>query len=171
MISVALISACVCLCSCASAVTVPSLICASPPQDFLHALSRVSRGTTDEKVRWVFDLYDLDGDGLITKHEMQLVVTAIYDMLGRHVHPHLDEHAARNHVDTIFHVSDRTSTRPRELVSTWDGSGRPPRAEWHRLTVGAVRYRHWLIGFPSRGRDLAGAIFKRRWMEEQPFSA
>ncbi|XP_043208283.1 Kv channel-interacting protein 1-like [Amphibalanus amphitrite] len=74
--------------------------------DFLHALSRVSRGTTDEKVRWVFDLYDLDGDGLITKHEMQLVVTAIYDMLGRHVHPHLDEHAARNHVDTIFHQID-----------------------------------------------------------------
>ncbi|XP_043234079.1 Kv channel-interacting protein 1-like [Amphibalanus amphitrite] len=75
-------------------------------EDFLHALSRVSRGTTDEKVRWVFDLYDLDGDGLITKHEMQLVVTAIYDMLGRHVHPHLDEHAARNHVDTIFHQID-----------------------------------------------------------------
>ena len=74
-------------------------------QDFLHALSRVSRGTTDEKVRWVFDLYDLDGDGLITKHEMQLVVTAIYDMLGRHVMPRIDQHAARNHVDTIFHVS------------------------------------------------------------------
>ena len=74
-------------------------------QDFLHALSRVSRGTTDEKVRWVFELYDLDGDGLITKHEMQLVVTAIYDMLGRHVMPRIDQNAARNHVDTIFHVS------------------------------------------------------------------
>ena len=83
-------------------------------QDFLHALSRVSRGTTDEKVRWVFDLYDLDGDGLITKHEMQLVVTAIYDMLGRQVMPRIDQNAARSHVDTIFHVSCAAPGAPGE---------------------------------------------------------
>ncbi|XP_043245381.1 Kv channel-interacting protein 4-like [Amphibalanus amphitrite] len=92
-------------------------------EDFLHALSRVSRGTTDEKVRWVFDLYDLDGDGLITKHEMQLVVTAIYDMLGRQVVPRIDPNAARSHVDTIFHQmdADRDGLVTLEEMRRWCG--------------------------------------------------
>ena len=42
-------------------------------QDFLQSLSQASRGTIQEKLRWIFGLYDLNGDGFITKAEMTSV--------------------------------------------------------------------------------------------------
>lgn len=62
----------------------------------------------EEKLQWVFGLYDLDGDGLISKEEMLDVVGSIYDMLGRYTQPQIAETrtAAREHVNRIFHVSD-----------------------------------------------------------------
>lgn len=74
-------------------------------QDFLSILSRVSRGTTQDKIQWVFALYDLDGDGVITKAEMTDVVTSIYEMLGRATTPLVQDSSAKDHVDRIFHVS------------------------------------------------------------------
>jgi len=62
----------------------------------------------EEKLQWVFGLYDLDGDGLISKEEMLDVVGSIYEMLGRYTQPQIHEPhaAAREHVDRIFHVSN-----------------------------------------------------------------
>lgn len=51
-----------------------------PPQDFLQTLSILSRGTLEEKLTWTFALYDINGDGLITREEMTDIVSAIYDM-------------------------------------------------------------------------------------------
>lgn len=75
-------------------------------QEFLTILSKVSRGSVEEKLQWVFGLYDLDGDGLISKEEMLDVVGSIYEMLGRYTQPQIVEPhlAAREHVDRIFHV-------------------------------------------------------------------
>jgi Ca2+-binding EF-hand superfamily protein len=74
-------------------------------QDFLGILSRVSRGSVQEKLQWIFGLYDLNGDGLITKNEMLDVVTSIYEMLGRSTEPIVEENSAKEHVEKIFHVS------------------------------------------------------------------
>lgn len=76
-------------------------------QEFLKILSKVSRGSVEEKLQWVFGLYDLDGDGLISKEEMLDVVGSIYEMLGRYTQPQCAEpqSAAREHVERIFHVS------------------------------------------------------------------
>lgn len=68
-------------------------------------LSKVSRGSVQEKLHWIFGLYDLNKDGVITKKEMQDVVHSIYSMLGRHTDPHTDDQSAKDHVDRIFHVS------------------------------------------------------------------
>lgn len=78
----------------------------SVSQEFLSILSKVSRGSVEEKLQWVFGLYDLDGDGLISKEEMLDVVGSIYEMLGRYTQPQISEPqmAAREHVDRIFHV-------------------------------------------------------------------
>ncbi|XP_011253457.1 Kv channel-interacting protein 1 isoform X1 [Camponotus floridanus] len=77
-------------------------------EEFLTILSKVSRGSVEEKLQWVFGLYDLDGDGLISKEEMLDVVGSIYEMLGRYTQPQiLEPHvAAREHVDRIFHLMD-----------------------------------------------------------------
>lgn len=53
------------------------------PQDFLQTLSILSRGTVEEKLTWTFALYDINGDGCVTREEMTDIVTAIYDMVDR----------------------------------------------------------------------------------------
>jgi len=73
-------------------------------QDFVMGLSVLARGTVHEKLLWAFSLYDVNGDGLITRDEMMDVVTAIYDMMGRCAEPLIDEHTTREHVDKIFQV-------------------------------------------------------------------
>jgi Ca2+-binding EF-hand superfamily protein len=74
-------------------------------QEFLAILSKVSRGTIQEKLQWIFGLYDLNGDGLITKKEMLDVVTSIYEMLGHNTEPQVEENSAKEHVERIFHVN------------------------------------------------------------------
>jgi len=74
-------------------------------QDFLGILSKVSRGSVEEKLQWIFGLYDLNGDGLITKTEMLDVVTSIYAMLGRHTDPQVEDNSAKEHVERLFNVS------------------------------------------------------------------
>ncbi|ODN06525.1 Kv channel-interacting protein 4 [Orchesella cincta] len=75
-------------------------------EEFLGILSKVSRGTIQEKMQWIFGLYDLNKDGLITKNEMLDVVTSIYEMLGHHTEPQVEENSAREHVEKIFHQID-----------------------------------------------------------------
>ncbi|KAI8421575.1 hypothetical protein MSG28_009596 [Choristoneura fumiferana] len=52
-------------------------------EEFVTGLSVLSRGSLEEKLRWTFSLYDINGDGCITKEEMTDIVTAIYDLMGR----------------------------------------------------------------------------------------
>ncbi|XP_046454095.1 Kv channel-interacting protein 1-like [Daphnia pulex] len=75
-------------------------------EDFLQSLSQASRGTIQEKLRWIFGLYDLNGDGYISKSEMTSVAMAIFDMLGRHAAPAVDDQTASKHIDQIFHKID-----------------------------------------------------------------
>lgn len=37
----------------------------------------------EEKLTWTFALYDINGDGCVTREEMTDIVTAIYDMVDR----------------------------------------------------------------------------------------
>nr|CAI5829596.1 unnamed protein product [Callosobruchus analis] len=73
-------------------------------QDFVQNLSILSRGSLEEKLQWAFSLYDINGDGYITREEMTDIVTAIYDLMGKMVEPSIEECTVKERVDRIFEV-------------------------------------------------------------------
>nr|XP_020019965.1 Kv channel-interacting protein 1 isoform X3 [Castor canadensis] len=76
-------------------------------EDFVTALSILLRGSVYEKLRWTFNLYDINKDGYINKEEMMDIVKAIYDMMGKYTYPVLKEDTPRQHVDVFFQKMDK----------------------------------------------------------------
>jgi len=77
------------------------------------SLSVIARGSLDDKLRWTFDLYDVDGDGAISKSEMTSVVSSIYALMGRHTSPSISSSTIHQHVDRIFQARRLTHLRRR----------------------------------------------------------
>ncbi|KAK2712324.1 hypothetical protein QYM36_011121 [Artemia franciscana] len=71
-------------------------------EEFLCCLSNISRGTLEEKIRWVFNLYDLNNDGLISRTEMLAIISSVYEMIGPSIEPPAGEETISDHVDRIF---------------------------------------------------------------------
>jgi Ca2+-binding EF-hand superfamily protein len=80
-------------------------LCQFKLQEFVLGLSLLLRGTLLEKLEWTFNLYDVNGDGVITNDEMYSIVSAVYDIVGKYAEPRIDEHAVRDHVEAVFQVS------------------------------------------------------------------
>ncbi|XP_064466127.1 regulator of telomere elongation helicase 1 homolog isoform X1 [Ornithodoros turicata] len=74
--------------------------------DFVIGLSVLSRGSLQEKLRWTFNLYDINGDGYITKDELARIVKAVYDLMGKAVEPMVEENTTREHVERVFQKLD-----------------------------------------------------------------
>ena len=74
-------------------------------QDFVTGLSVLVRGSFHEKLQWAFRLYDVNGDGYITKDEMNVIVSSVYELLGKLVSPVIEESTAKDHVERVFTVS------------------------------------------------------------------
>ena len=50
--------------------------------EFLLAINVTLSGTLQEKLKYAFKLYDVDGNGLIDQGEMNRIVLAIYELIG-----------------------------------------------------------------------------------------
>ncbi|XP_033215740.1 Kv channel-interacting protein 2 [Belonocnema kinseyi] len=76
-------------------------------RDLLVTLSTLLRGSVYEKLRWTFKLYDVNGDGCITKSELGELVTAVHELMGRrHQHAAEDERKLRDQLDRAFRKLD-----------------------------------------------------------------
>lgn len=51
--------------------------------DFVIGLSVLTRGTIDDQLRWIFTLYDINGDGIITRDELVKIVNSVHDLMGK----------------------------------------------------------------------------------------
>lgn len=71
-------------------------------KDLLVTLSTLLRGSVYERLRWTFKLYDLNGDGCISRGELDEVVKAIHELMGRRPHQPEDDRKARDQVFNFF---------------------------------------------------------------------
>ncbi|KAK2712551.1 hypothetical protein QYM36_011290, partial [Artemia franciscana] len=71
--------------------------------DILMTLSVLLRGSDRDRLKWAFKLYDLNGDGQISKNEMVSIITSIYDLLGK---TSASERIAQAHADSVFQKLD-----------------------------------------------------------------
>ena len=65
-------------------------------QDMLVSLSTLLHGTLYEKLSWTFRVYDLNGDGVITKTELGNVMVGIYELMGVTLKPPVRLYQAEN---------------------------------------------------------------------------
>ncbi|CAF4939920.1 unnamed protein product [Pieris macdunnoughi] len=80
-------------------------------RELLVTLSTLLRGSVYERLRWAFRLYDVDGDGAITRQELSEVVVAVHELLGRRAPPgspasRIDDAKAAEQVDRVFRKLD-----------------------------------------------------------------
>nr|AAT72744.1 NCS-1/frequenin-related protein [Dictyostelium discoideum] len=54
-------------------------------QEFVCGLSSITRGTPEEKIEFAFSLYDIDGNGYITRSEMESILESMYKLVGTFV--------------------------------------------------------------------------------------
>ncbi|CAE6514472.1 unnamed protein product [Rhizoctonia solani] len=76
--------------------------------EFIGGVSVTYRGRLDEKLKWAFQLYDIDGDGFITYDEMLQIVRSVYERDRHMAILPADEDTPEKRVDKIFRNMDRS---------------------------------------------------------------
>lgn len=76
-------------------------------KEFIIALSTTSRGTTEQKVKWSFRLYDVDRSGHINYSNLLTIINAVYTMVGPMVELPEDEKTPEARASKMFRLAGK----------------------------------------------------------------
>lgn len=65
----------------------------------------------EDKLAWVFDLYDNKRRGFIDRDELFIVVQSIYDLMGTYTDPPVHRNSVGEHVAAVFQVGSELLVR------------------------------------------------------------
>ncbi|CAH8850490.1 unnamed protein product [Trichobilharzia szidati] len=71
-------------------------------EQFACGLSKLTRGSNMDKIKWIFSLYDIDEDGYISRSELKEVVQAVYELLGDKLFTGNTVQAIEDRVNAMF---------------------------------------------------------------------
>ncbi|XP_002406153.3 neurocalcin homolog [Ixodes scapularis] len=97
-------------------------------REFMCGLNATSRGTPEQRLRWAFTLYDLDGDGFIQKQEMIEMLTAVRKMFASPMYsPPKDESMTpEKQTEILFRKMDKNKDGKLSLEEFLDGARSHP---------------------------------------------
>jgi len=78
--------------------------------DYAHALSNLLRGSIEEKIDFVFRLYDLNGDNVLTLDELSRIFFAVYRLLGDNVNRRHDQLTYEAQAEKLYRKIDLKQT-------------------------------------------------------------
>ncbi|XP_039263497.1 A-type potassium channel modulatory protein KCNIP1-like isoform X3 [Styela clava] len=78
-------------------------------EDFVMSLSSLLRGKFEEKLQWIFKLYDINHDGFITKEEMQDIVKSVYSLTGSEDDESSPVYSYMEHANRVFRKLDQNN--------------------------------------------------------------